>query len=40
MSENFEAKNVNLKSYENEYSDNGFWDKVMTVAKKAGKPVI
>lgn len=40
MSKNFEAKNVNLKSYENEYSDNGFWDKVMTVAKKAGKPVI
>lgn len=38
MKKNFE--NVELSDYEKNYSDEGFWKKVKSVAKKAGAEVI
>ena len=43
MSKEFEKNDVTdvqVKQYEKEYSETGFWDKVKGVAKKAGKEVI
>lgn len=40
MSENFDPKKVELKKYEKEYSEEGLWDKIASVAKKAGIKVI
>ncbi|MBR5893566.1 MAG: DUF1232 domain-containing protein [Bacteroidaceae bacterium] len=40
MSENFDPKKVELKKYEKEYSEDGLWDKIASVAKKAGLEVI
>ena len=40
MSENFDPKKVELKKYEKEYSEEGLWDKIASVAKKAGLEVI
>ena len=40
MSEKNDVTDVQVKQYEKEYSETGFWDKVKGVAKKAGKEVI
>lgn len=40
MSEKFDVKDVQVQKYEKEYTEEGFWDKVKNVAKKAGKEVI
>ena len=36
MSEEFNEKKVELKKYEKEYSEDGLWEKIGKVAKKAG----
>ena len=40
MSEEFDEKKVELKKYEKEYSEDGLWEKIDKVAKKAGIKVI
>lgn len=40
MSENFDPKKVELNKYEKEYTEEGLWDKIASVAKKAGLEVI
>ena len=40
MSEEFDEKKVELKKYEKEYSEDGLWEKIGKVAKKAGIKVI
>ena len=40
MSEKFDEKKVELKKYEKEYSEDGLWEKIGKVAKKAGIKVI
>ena len=40
MSEEFNEKDVKLKKYEKEYSEDGLWEKIGKVAKKAGIKVI
>ena len=40
MSENFDPKNVKLSKYEKEFTEDGLWEKIGSVAKKAGKGVI
>ena len=40
MSENFDPKKVELNKYEKEYTEEGLWDKIASVAKKAGIKVI
>lgn len=40
MSENFDPKNVKLSKYEKEFSEDGLWEKIASVAKKAGIKVV
>ena len=40
MSEEFNEKDVKLEKYEKEYSEDGLWEKIGKVAKKAGIKVI
>ena len=40
MSKEFDEKKVELKKYEKEYSEDGLWEKIGKVAKKAGIKVI
>lgn len=40
MSENFDPKNVKLSNYEKEFSEDGLWEKIASVAKKAGIKVV
>ena len=40
MSEKFDENNLELKKYEKEYSESGLWDKIKSVAKKAGEEII
>lgn len=40
MSENFDPKNVKLSKYEKEFSEDGLWEKIGSVAKKAGIKVV
>ena len=36
MNEELNDQNLNVQEYENQYSEEKFWDKVVNVAKKAG----
>lgn len=40
MSENFDPKKVELSKYEKEFSEDGLWEKIASVAKKAGIKVV
>lgn len=40
MSESFDPKNVKLSKYEKEFSEDGLWEKIASVAKKAGIKVV
>ena len=40
MSKEFDEKKVELKKYDKEYSEDGLWEKIGKVAKKAGIKVI
>ena len=40
MSKEFDEKKVELEKYEKEYSEDGLWEKIGKVAKKAGIKVI
>ena len=40
MSENFDPKNVKLSKYEKEFSEDGLWEKIASVTKKAGIKVV
>lgn len=40
MSENFDPQKVKLSKYEKEFTEDGLWEKIGSVAKKAGKGVI
>lgn len=40
MSENFDPKNVKLSKYEKEFTEDGLWEKIGSVAKKAGIKVV
>lgn len=38
--EEFDARKVELKKYENQYSESDLWDKIKKVAGKAGRVVV
>ncbi len=40
MSEKFDENKIELGKYEKEYTESGFWEKIGSVAKKAGIKVI
>ena len=40
MSKEFDEKKVELEKYEKEYSEDGLWEKIGKVAKKAGIKVV
>lgn len=40
MSENFDPQKVKLSKYEKEFSEDGLWEKIASVAKKAGIKVV